>query len=123
MKPKPKDLIYGIDDKPNLAVSLLLGLQHVFTMSSTLVLPVVIAREIGVGFDVVQSRRRETLVPGSQLRQSPRCHVLQHGSTRQTGPTTGRAIVSAQARTELRPLQTAMGSRVARIAQAIMGCG
>jgi NCS2 family nucleobase:cation symporter-2 len=55
MKLKPKHIIYGIDDKPPLAVSALLGLQHVFTMSSTLVLPVVVAREIGLGFDVVQS--------------------------------------------------------------------
>jgi len=55
IKLKPKHLIYGVDDKPSFAVSALLGLQHVFTMSSTLVLPVVVAREIGVGFDVVQS--------------------------------------------------------------------
>jgi len=55
MKLKPKNLIYGIDDKPPLTVSVLLGLQHIFTMSSTLILPVVIAREIGAGFDVIQS--------------------------------------------------------------------
>lgn len=48
-------LIYGVDDKPPFTISFLLGLQHVFTMSSTLVLPVVIAREIGADYSVVQS--------------------------------------------------------------------
>jgi xanthine permease XanP len=55
MATKPANLIYGVDDKPPWTVSFILGLQHVFTMSSTLVLPVIIAREIGAGFDVVQS--------------------------------------------------------------------
>ena len=52
---KPENLIYGVDDTPPFAVSFLLGLQHVFTMFSTLVLPVIIAREIGVNFAVLQS--------------------------------------------------------------------
>jgi xanthine permease XanP len=55
MSTKPSFLIYGVDDKPPLATSFLLGLQHVFGMSSTLVLPVIIAREIGAGFEVVQA--------------------------------------------------------------------
>ena len=55
MATKPTNLIYGLDDKPPLTISFILGLQHVFTMSSTLVLPVVIAREMGAGIDVVQS--------------------------------------------------------------------
>ncbi len=52
---RPPGLIYGVDDKPHFGVSLLLGLQHVFTMTSTLILPVVIAREIGADYVVVQS--------------------------------------------------------------------
>jgi NCS2 family nucleobase:cation symporter-2 len=52
---KPENLIYGVDDTPPFAISFLLGLQHVFTMFSTLVLPVIIAREIGVNFAVLQS--------------------------------------------------------------------
>jgi xanthine permease XanP len=55
MVTKPANLIYGLDDKPPWTISFILGLQHVFTMSSTLVLPVVIAREMGAGIDVVQS--------------------------------------------------------------------
>lgn len=55
MATKPASLIYGVDDKPPLATSFLLGLQHVFGMSSTLVLPVIIAREIGAGFEAVQA--------------------------------------------------------------------
>lgn len=40
-------LIYGVDDKPSLPVLAILGLQHVFLMSSTLVLPVILVSEIG----------------------------------------------------------------------------
>ena len=47
MAKKPADIIYGVNDKPPLAVTLLMGLQHVFVMSSTLALPVVLVREIG----------------------------------------------------------------------------
>jgi xanthine permease XanP len=55
MAEKPSSLIYGVNDKPPLVTSFILGLQHVFAMSSCLFIPVVIAREIGGGFDVVQS--------------------------------------------------------------------
>ncbi|MCK4677682.1 MAG: purine/pyrimidine permease [Bacteroidales bacterium] len=55
MVKKPDILIYGVDDKPPPLLSVVLGLQHVFTMSSTLVLPVVIAREIGVSFGMLQA--------------------------------------------------------------------
>jgi NCS2 family nucleobase:cation symporter-2 len=55
MPEKPENLIYGVDDKPSWKVSFFLGLQHAFTMSSCLVIPVVIGREIGAGFDVIQA--------------------------------------------------------------------
>jgi len=55
MAAKPSNLIYGVDDKPPLTISFILGLQHVFTMSSCLFIPVLIAHEIGGGFDVIQS--------------------------------------------------------------------
>lgn len=51
----PDNLIYGVDDKPPVPVLLLLGMQHIFLMSSTLVLPVVLVSEIGGGFDQVRS--------------------------------------------------------------------
>jgi xanthine permease XanP len=47
MAKKPDSIIYWVDEKPPLAVTLLMGLQHVFVMSSTLVLPVVIVQDIG----------------------------------------------------------------------------
>jgi NCS2 family nucleobase:cation symporter-2 len=50
MAQKPKNIIYGVDENPPLSVTLLLGLQHIFVMSSTLLLPVVIVREIGGSF-------------------------------------------------------------------------
>jgi NCS2 family nucleobase:cation symporter-2 len=51
---KPKDLIYGVDDKPPLLTLLFLGIQHIFLMSSTLVLPIVLVTEIGGTFEQVR---------------------------------------------------------------------
>jgi xanthine permease XanP len=47
MAKKPAGLIYGVDDKPPLTASVLLGLQHVFVMTSGWVLVVVIVTSIG----------------------------------------------------------------------------
>ena len=47
MAKKPAGLIYGVDDKPPLTASALLGLQHVFVMTSGWVLVVVIVTTIG----------------------------------------------------------------------------
>jgi xanthine permease XanP len=47
MAKKPADLIYGVDDKPPLTASALLGLQHVVVMTSGWVLVVVIVNTIG----------------------------------------------------------------------------
>ena len=55
MSAKPQDLIFGLDDKPPLASLLIIGCQHIFLMSSTLVLPIVLITEIGGTFDEVRS--------------------------------------------------------------------
>jgi NCS2 family nucleobase:cation symporter-2 len=55
MAKKPANLIYGVDDKPPFFVLLLLGIQHIFLMSSTLVLPVVLVSEIGGSFEQISS--------------------------------------------------------------------
>ena len=47
MAKKPASLIYGVDDKPPLTASLLLGLQHVFVMQSGWVMVVIIVTTIG----------------------------------------------------------------------------
>jgi len=47
---RPDSLIYGVDERPPPATLLLLAIQHIFMMSSTLVLPVVLVAEIGGGF-------------------------------------------------------------------------
>ena len=49
MPSKPEGLIYGVDDRPPWAVTALLALQHIFLMSSSLVLPVVLIAELGGG--------------------------------------------------------------------------
>src|SRR4030095_3345097 len=47
MAKKPAGLIYGVDDKPPLTASALLGLPHVFVMTSGWVLVVVVVTSIG----------------------------------------------------------------------------
>lgn len=55
MAVRPEHLIYGVEDKVPLPLLLLLGLQHIFLMSSTLVLPIVLVTEIGGGFEQLRS--------------------------------------------------------------------
>jgi len=50
MVKKPANIVYGVDDRPPVLVTIIMGLQHIFVMSSTLVLPVVIIQEIGGTF-------------------------------------------------------------------------
>jgi xanthine permease XanP len=47
MAKKPAGLVYGVDDKPPLIASALLGLQHVFVMTAGWVIVVVIVTTIG----------------------------------------------------------------------------
>jgi NCS2 family nucleobase:cation symporter-2 len=47
MPKKPPELTYGVDDDPPLPTNLLLGLQHVFLVSISLIFPVVVVRSIG----------------------------------------------------------------------------
>jgi NCS2 family nucleobase:cation symporter-2 len=47
MAKKPAGLIYGVDDKPPLAISALLGLQHVVVMTAGWIMVVVIVTTIG----------------------------------------------------------------------------
>lgn len=55
MDKPPSHLIYGVDDRPPPGVLILISIQHIFLMSSTLVLPVVLVREVGGGFEEVRS--------------------------------------------------------------------
>ena len=55
MAKKPSHLIYGLEDKPPLWVTLTLGLQHIFPMTSTLILPVIIVKEIGGGPELAEN--------------------------------------------------------------------
>jgi xanthine permease XanP len=55
MARRPEHLIYGVDDKVPLPMLFLLSFQHIFLMSSTLVLPVVLVTETGGGFDQLRS--------------------------------------------------------------------
>ena len=62
MSQKPAALIYGVDDTPPLSATCLLAVQHIFLMSSTLVLPVILVTELGGSFAQVQSVVALTMV-------------------------------------------------------------
>jgi NCS2 family nucleobase:cation symporter-2 len=53
MAKRPANLTYGVDERPPWPTLFLLGLQHTFLMSSSLVLPVVLVKEIGGSFEEV----------------------------------------------------------------------
>jgi len=55
MAQKPAGLIYGVDELPPWSALSLLAIQHIFLMSSTLVLPVVLVSEIGGDFTQVEA--------------------------------------------------------------------
>ena len=48
---KPPGLIYGVDDVPPLAVTVLSGLQHVGLISIFLLFPLLVCREAGLSSD------------------------------------------------------------------------
>jgi xanthine permease XanP len=45
---KPANLIYGLDESPSIATTLLLGLQHILALSSAFVYPVILLQETGI---------------------------------------------------------------------------
>ena len=55
MSKRPKDLIYGVDDKPPLLTLFFLGIQHIFLMSSSIAFPIVLVTEIGGTFNQTRS--------------------------------------------------------------------
>ena len=62
MAAKPAGLIYGVDDRVPPVILMLLAVQHIFLMSSTLVLPVVLVSEIGGSFNEVQAAVALTMI-------------------------------------------------------------
>jgi len=68
MARRPAGLIYWVDEKPPAFELAVLAVQHIFLMSSTLVLPVVLIREIGGSFDQV---RAVVVAPGSAIKLGP----------------------------------------------------
>src|SRR5262249_21167940 len=65
MAKKPAGLIYGVDDVPPWSALALLAVQHIFLMSSTLVLPIVLVSEIGGDFGQVEAVRGPTMLAGA----------------------------------------------------------
>ena len=59
---RPEGLIYAADEKPPTSVLLLLAVQHIFLMSSTLVLPVVLIGELGGSFEEIRGVVAMTMI-------------------------------------------------------------
>jgi NCS2 family nucleobase:cation symporter-2 len=59
---RPEGLIYAEDERPPNGVLLLLALQHIFLMSSTLVLPVVLIGELGGSFEEIRGVVAMTMI-------------------------------------------------------------
>jgi len=81
MAKRPQDLIYGVDDKPPFSVLLIMGIQHIFLMSSTLVLPIVLISTIGGTFEQIRSVVALTMIAcgiGTML-QAVRWRILGSG--------------------------------------------
>lgn len=55
MTRKPDNIIYGVNDRPPLVVTILLALQHIFLLSSTLMFPAVLIQAIGGTFAQTKS--------------------------------------------------------------------
>ncbi len=62
MARKPDNIIYGVDERPPAITILLLALQHIFVLSSTLVLPVVLVQGIGGSFAQIKSLIAFTMI-------------------------------------------------------------
>lgn len=54
MSRRPEGLVYAENERPPFPVLLLLGVQHIILMSSTLVLPIVLVSEVGGSFHQVR---------------------------------------------------------------------
>ncbi len=81
MAKRPAHLIYGADDRPPVPALLLLGVQHTFLMSGTLVLPVVLMTEIGGSLSQIGAVVAMTMIVcgvGTIL-QAVRCGIVGSG--------------------------------------------
>ncbi len=81
MAKRPPHLIYGVDDRPPVGALVLLCVQHIFLMSSTLVLPVVMVTEIGGSLSQVGTVVALTMIAcgiGTIL-QALRCGIVGSG--------------------------------------------
>jgi NCS2 family nucleobase:cation symporter-2 len=55
MPRKPSNLVYGVDEKPPLRITFVLAIQHVFFLTSGLIVAAMIARGIGCPAELVRS--------------------------------------------------------------------
>jgi NCS2 family nucleobase:cation symporter-2 len=64
MAQKPSHIIYGVDEKPPLWTTIIMGLQHVMVSAVTLILPVLIVQDIGGTAAQAETMVRMSLIAG-----------------------------------------------------------
>ncbi|NTW76634.1 MAG: purine/pyrimidine permease [Syntrophaceae bacterium] len=55
MQQKPANLVYGVDEKPPLRITIVLALQHIFFLTAGLIVTTMITRAVGCSSELVQS--------------------------------------------------------------------
>jgi xanthine permease XanP len=95
MAKKPAGLIYGVDDKPSLIATVLLGIQHVFVMTSGWVIVVVIVTTIGGTQEEVANVLRMSMIASGIATILQSLHNSPVGSGYFCPISSGPAFVSA----------------------------
>lgn len=55
MPKKPSNLLYGVDDRPPLHISVILALQHIIFLTASLIFVTMVMRQIGCDPALIQN--------------------------------------------------------------------
>jgi xanthine permease XanP len=64
MAKKPANLIYGVDDKPPIRICILLAVQHIFFLTTGLIVVTIVMRDLGCAPDIIRNVVSMTMVAG-----------------------------------------------------------
>ena len=61
---KPANLLYGVDEKPPLQITIILAIQHIFFMTSGLIVAAIVTRQIGAPPELINSVISMAMIAG-----------------------------------------------------------
>jgi len=64
MAKKPANLLYGVDDKPPVRVCLLLAIQHIFFLTTGLIVVTIVMRGLGCAPDIIRNVVSMSMIAG-----------------------------------------------------------